>query len=82
MTNIFAFQVLGTAFAKPVMLAGLVVFWVGTLGICFQMEVEAEAGEKYDARARWVCLQKASRINKGGGDQLRLGWRGACGSCF
>jgi hypothetical protein len=39
-------------------------------------------GVKYDARARWICPQNVSRINKGGGGQLRLGRRGACGSCL
>jgi hypothetical protein len=39
-------------------------------------------GEKYDARARWICPQTVSRINKGGGGQLRLGRCGACGSCL
>jgi hypothetical protein len=63
---------------------GLVVFWVGNgrrwkfVGTCFQMPSKLRLGKNYDARARWVCPQKVSRINKGGGDQLRLDWRGVC----
>jgi len=60
--------VFGIASAKPFALWVWVVFWAG------------ELREKYDARARWICPQNVSRINKGGGGQLRLGRRGACGS--
>jgi hypothetical protein len=79
-TSKIAIQVLGIAFAKPFALWVWVVFWVGNrgrwkrAGTRFQTVVETGTGKKYDARARRVCPLNVSRINKGGGDPLRLDW--------
>src|SRR5271170_4030513 len=50
------------------------------VGTCFQMVVEPR--EKYDARARWICPQNASRIIKE--VAINCGWAGEAraGSIF